>query len=429
MISMEDISIALHLMVMWSGYCYLSLNFMGRILGRIRSTAAQVTGLMIKGVIINVVCGVVLGKIFAGQIWWELLYSLLIILYALSTFWIHYYTYSGSFLKVNIFAMCAELNYIVFFSISTILVNMLGSRQTVFDYMEPFCPADLLHPIIIAGLFETEYRVIKNWVPKIRAYEPVHRRVWWIGLLIYVCWGIESTILVLKRMRELNIGFYLVPVLFTMVLLVGLIRMTMRYQKVTQEKSAFLRARQEIMRLHHEVILRQAEGLERSRREIEHQMETLGVSGAGQISEERVRRYLSVLTGQYEQIRAGIYCRDMMTDAVLYHLAVKFRQQHIAFEFSFQDYDRGKIGAEDIAEILLQIQKAAEQGGAESIWLKTGCVKNLLIFEIKGPVFKELKRLKRQLLPIAAKYSGDIGIQKEDGRFFLRLQKEQDRKM
>ena len=423
MISAEDISIAIRMIVMWSGYCYLFFAFMGRVLGRIRPITFQLMGICIKGLVLNAICGIFLSKLFAGQIWWELFNMLLVILYSLSVFWIHDYTYYGSFLKVNAMTMFTELNYLVFLPFSLFMVNMLGERQNMFDYFIPFHPADLLHPFIIAGMFEIEYRILQKWIAKIRIYEPVHRKVWWTWLLIYVFWGIASTFYGLKKLGRLQMWLYVLPVFFVILLLAGLIWLTVRYQKTVQEKRRFLKAQQEMMQLHYDVILRQAEELEQNRREIERQMESLIVSDAGQISEGRIRKYLAVLTGQYEQIQAGVYCRDMLTDAVLYHMAARFRQRNLPFEFSFQDYDRGNIEKTDIMDFLMNVQKTAETEGIQKISLKSGCVKDALIFELSGPVIRELRRLKRQVLPIAAKYSGDIWIQKKSGMFCLRLRR------
>lgn len=423
MISVEDIGISIRLIVIWSGYCYLFFNFMGRVLGRIRSITLQLIEIWIKGLVINIICGIFLGEKFTGQIWWELFNSLFVILYSLSVFWVHYYTYYGSFLKVNVLAMFTELNYMVFLPFSLLMVNTLEERQNMFDIFVPFHLVDLLHPFMIAGIFEIEYRIIQKWIPKIRIYEPVHRKTWWTWLLIYVFWGIASTVYGLKRLGKLNIWLYIFPVLFVMLLLAGLIWLTVRYQETVQKKRYFLKAQQEMMQLHYDVILRQAEELERNRREIERQMKSLIISDAGQVSKGRIRQYLTVLTGQYEQIQAGVYCRDMLTDAVLYHMAARFRQQNLPFEFSFQGYDRGSIGEADIVEFLMNVQKTAETEGTQRISLKAGCVKDALIFELSGPVFRELKRLKKQVLPVAVKYSGDIWIQKESSTLCLRLRK------
>ena len=104
MISAEDISVSVRMLVLWCGYCYFSLNFMGRILGRIRSYFINLTGLIIKGVAMNVVCGILLQKVYGQQMWWMILYSMLTIFYSITIFWINDYTYYGSFLKINLAA-------------------------------------------------------------------------------------------------------------------------------------------------------------------------------------------------------------------------------------------------------------------------------------------------------------------------------------
>ena len=71
----------------------------------------------------------------------------------------------------------------------------------------------------------------------------------------------------------------------------------------------------------------------------------------------------------------------------------------------------------------MNVQKTAETEGTQRISLKAGCVKDALIFEFEGPAFRELRRLKKQMLPAVAKYSGDIWIQKESSTLCLRLRK------
>lgn len=151
--------------------------------------------------------------------------------------------------------------------------------------------------------------------------------------------------------------------------------------------------RRRAVRRHYELICSQASGLEREQKEISRRMEELILLRSENTPGGQAGEYIRSLTGKYESIQAGVYCRDIAVDAMLYYMACGCRKRGIDFTFSFQEYDRGAVSQNDIVKILSVICERAFMEKAERLRLRAGNVKKRFILEILWGGGRKIRRL------------------------------------
>lgn len=420
----EMMSSAFRISVFWIGYCYICLNFLSKVLGRVRGSGIIITFFCIKGIIINIVFAIFMDTVYQGTAWWEIFFRMFVVIFSVAVFWGCYVTFYGSLLKTGLAAMIVEIQYSLFFAIILFFLNVLEHRSNMMIYIAPFQPPDLLMPIGTILVFQMEIKFLKPWIPKIRRYEPKHRKFLWVILGSYIFWGCLSTIYGLTVPDVEMEALFLAPLLFNTAVLIILVYVTWKYRQGVLLKTQFLAAQKKMIRLHYETLCRQVAQMERDQKQIDRQMSDITSIAQEKMSGERLANYLQTLTGKYEQIQAGIYCKDWVVDAVLHYMAKRCRQQNISCNFHFQEYERGRISEEDMAQLIWQILAFAIRQRPEHLTLKAGSVKNYLILEVSGLEVGSMKKLRKQMLASIAKYNGETAIRKKENRVFVELQKD-----
>ena len=309
-------------------------------------------------------------------------------------------------------------------------------------------PDLLLIPIVYVLLRFELYLLKKPWIVRIRNYEPRHRKLLWIFVVVYVIGGIGTTFI---NYTENGLFYLLVRMPAILVFIPGCMVCTylfLRYRAMTERTNIFVREQKKLTELHYTFVRRQIRSMEQEQEKIDAQMQKITAmaairreeKGNADAHEERIRRYLDTLRDKFDKIQAGIYCQDYLLDSVLCHMAQKCQKKGIKESFLFQKYDRGTISENDLSEILFQIldycvreciayrEKNGNQGQSPFVFLCAAAVKNQLLMEFSCCSAKSERRIKRELkravMPLLIPYHGDL--EKEEGnekRFCVRMQR------
>lgn len=446
---MEVFSICVRMIIVTANYCIFDMIFTSYMFVRRRSRTLRYIvigiGLLIKNIVIQYLLPY--GRteeLTAIQI--QFIYS---ILFPLITYALLCYTFQGSVLKLGLFQIALETNFIFLTGTILPLINWVEKRNFLGSVQVPFQMPDLLLIPIVYVLLRFElYLLKKPWIVRIRNYEPRHRKLLWIFVVVYVIGGIGTTFI---NYTENGLFYLLVRMPAILVFIPGCMVCTylfLRYRAMTERTNIFVREQKKLTELHYTFVRRQIRSMEQEQEKIDAQMQKITAmaairreeKGNADAHEERIRRYLDTLRDKFDKIQAGIYCQDYLLDSVLCHMAQKCQKKGIKESFLFQKYDRGTISENDLSEILFQIldycvreciayrEKNGNQGQSSFVFLCAAAVKNQLLMEFSCCSAKSERRIKRELkravMPLLIPYHGDL--EKEEGnekRFCVRMQR------
>ena len=269
---MEDFSTCVRITVLTVSYLIPSVFFVNNMLVRRRSQTLRVVvisvGLLTKNVVIAYLLpNSSLDELIVMEIWF--LYA---VLFAFVTYFLIYYTYYGSILKLGIIQILTETNYFIFFSTLLLCVNRIEGRSDPGGYGITFLLPDLLMIPAVYGLFWLEIFLLKPWLPKIRTFEPKHRRILWIVVTAYFLAGIASNFMNLVELGLFHTLALLPAIILSVPGCAGAIWLYAGYRRRIEQTNAFVHAQKELMELHYRSVNRQISKMEQEQKKIDAQM-------------------------------------------------------------------------------------------------------------------------------------------------------------
>lgn len=444
---MEDFSTCVRITVLTVSYLIPSVFFVNNMLVRRRSQTLRVVVISVGLLTKNVVIAYLLPNSSLDELIVMEIRFLYAVLFAFVTYFLIYYTYYGSILKLGIIQILTETNYFIFFSTLLLCVNRIEGRSDPGGYGITFLLPDLLMIPAVYGLFWLEIFLLKPWLPKIRTFEPKHRRILWIVVTAYFLAGIASNFMNLVELGLFHTLALLPAIILSVPGCAGAIWLYAGYRRRIEQTNAFVHAQKELMELHYRSVNRQISKMEQEQKKIDAQMHEITAmagrkedSSRGEDYEERIQNYLRALKGKFDEIQSGIYCTDYLVDSVLCHMAEECRKKEIKVSFSFQKYDRGVIPENELAEIFFQIldycvresiayhENNENQSQNSSLFLRAAALKKMLLLEFscqsEKTAGKMRRELKRRIMPLVLTYQGKFEI--EDGnekRFCIMMQR------
>ena len=448
--AMEVFSICVRITALTLSYLIPYVFFMNQVLPRRRSQALLLVVISVGLLAKNVVIAYLIPDSGLDELTVMEIRFLFAICFSAAVYVLLCYTYRGSVLKLGLAQIAGETNYYIFISVLLPFINWAEGRSDLGSYGVPFLPLDLLMIPAVYGLFRLEFFFLKPWLPRIREYEPRHRSILWVVVTAYLLAGIHSNFMSLVELGLFRTTARIPAILSAVPGCAGCIWLYAVYRRRTERTNKFTRVQKELMRLHYSSVKRQIRKMEQEQEKIDMQMREITamirqekekVCPDGGEREKIIQSYLQALREKYDEIQAGIWCKDYLADSVLCHMADVCRERQIKVAFSFQKYDRGIIPEEEIAEILFQIldycvrestlyrEKTENQHNSPpSVFLCAAAVKNMLLLEFSCQSIKSSGRMRRELrkglFPLLLPYHGEIEI--EDGnekRFCVRIQR------
>lgn len=418
---METLSCCVRIAVFWTASETAVIFMMTSLLNRRRPLWLLVSYLTAQGVIQKIGLQTILYERFAGEEWWELFYSVSVVVFVMLTYLDYCLVFEGSALKIGLTAILGEINFTCIITPVMSLVNSLEGRP-LFTYRAGFMWPDLLILPLCGMALYLEGRWFQKLFPAVRKYEPKGwiRKALWLVLAGYLTMAARSNLTDTSRPNVALLQCVLIfP--FCIILILFFLWTQSSYRRQILYSRQFLERQQELMRLHYQKVAGQIESMEDSRKVIDRQMaelsERAGTSKG--LSDGLVRGYLLSLNREYEKLRSGVFLNDWMVDAVLCYMGEICRKEGISYDVSFGNYARRNIREADTAELIFFLLDAGVRGALECksgrkrwISLRGAAVKNRLILEFACGYMREKRKLESQAAHYAALYDGEVYRQK-----------------
>lgn len=403
--------------------CYITftclicdLYLIERIFLRRRKRTALILYYVMKTLALNIIMGMVLDPFFQGNIWWDTIYTIVVYVSIPINYLVLYYTYKERIIKLIVVSCIAEVTASSLGMLFLIILNLIEGRREPLIYLTTFHPLDVLLAPLTGGTLWILGHYLSPYIARVRNNRLKHEKIWWSVVITYILvasftmFGDKSKLVLMLTVLILCGG------VFTAIA-AAVVR---RYLKSIRTERQYLSAQQQLMESHYIAIYGQIYRMEKQQRDVDRKMQEILQIPDGGDGAEKASVYLQELKQQYQGLKAGRYCDDWMTDALLSGQAEIIRKLGIAFECSMQGYQGGRIERQDMTEILLyllnfgvQANEKPEYTGQKWMRLRVSEVKNQTVIEFTGsyPVRNAIR--KRMFRQYTKKYNGNLLIKKE----------------
>lgn len=270
-------------------------------------------------------------------------------------------------------------------------------------------------------LFLIIYKIITPILKKYRQYRIRHPYICSEVLILLILSGWISNSLYVSIEDSLvsqNTVIYKMGIYFTaMVVIVVLIGFLIYSRQLSRRRRQLILATEQ-MEQYYSKVDSQVKELKQFHDEMNNGLEAIMSTEGNRNKKEKkqaVDFYIKSLQQRYQSIDDIFFCPDYAVDGLLYDFKTSRKKQHKKTDILFQNYDRGNIKQEDIAQILFILMDSISE--AEEISLHAAVVKNQLILSItisankENHLRKDLKKyLKKHLKKYLKKYDGTLYI-------------------
>lgn len=338
-------------------------------------------------------------------------YLLILFMYGIFLLYVHIYTFQASVIKVLIISALCEIFVSFLGTANLIICNLLEQRQEILLTASRLSLMDGVYLILSLIEWKIIKKTAQNLFKKLNKWEVKHEKVWFIFIFIYFFAGF-TTMQVEFRMNFSIVVWAIIVCGFTFLLLgtsVGVLAYR-SYRREVIRTHEFLKKQKEFVNFYTQNIYMQIHEIKSFNQMVDTQMKQLLSNGTCYLEKENIVNYLDQLKRQYDSFEAGRYCKDWMIDSILCYMGRYFEKTEISYHFNFQNYDRGNIQIEDIAEIVFQLLHLPAEN---LLTLRCSAFKNWLIFEFSGAAVKK-KALNKAICSILEKYDGFMSIDKQN---------------
>lgn len=349
--------------------------------------------------VVNWLMNGVLRAYFGEEAWWIVLYSVMVFAIAPVNMLVFWYTYEGGLLKTTLGSVIADMIATVHVTFSTGIINVLEHRENIFQCAGELRAADILLVILVAGSFFLLLYLFGEYLKRFRMYRIKHRILWIVGLSAYFIVGMLGRSVEVTSENETKLLFMTEGYAGAAIIGIVLFMIFRIYARGVAQNNDYLKAKENLLKAHYITLQQQIHQIETNRERNNEKMQEI-LQAQVKDQDEALENYLKDLKRQYEDIAAGMYCRDWAVDAMLTNLAAACRKKGIRPDFLFQKYDPGEIREEDILQIIGSLGETAirQSGSGDVVRLQAEAVKNQLVFrcvfsgteKISGKHYREL---------------------------------------
>lgn len=250
----------------------------------------------------------------------------------------------------------SELSAMPVMVFSMVVLNWLEKRpEGMFGWYLTFRPEDLLAWIFELLLFIPIYAIMKKIQILFRNYEIRHTRLIWIIYLEYFLVMQTSQLIPIATEDGTRRGMVLPCLTVAVAATLGLVKIFGNQKEKIRTESQFLQLELTMMQSQYQAMQYQRSHIEESRKLIDRQMQEIMQKSEQSEKQEQVAGYLVDLENTYQNIHAGIYCKDWTLDAILYTEIERARQQKISVTCKVQNYPKDQEGIQCMGKVLVTL--------------------------------------------------------------------------
>ena len=257
--------------------------------------------------------------------------------------------------KVLFAIAISELTAMPVMVFSIVILNWLEKRpEGIFGWFLIFRPEDLLAWMFELFFFILFYGIIKKFKKLFQAYEIQHKYLIWVLYLGYFL--IMQTSQIVKVTEEqARLGFVIPCLIVGACAFIGICKIFSAENKKVRTESQFLQMELTMMQSQYQAIQYQRIHIEENRKLIDRQMQEIMQKSERSEKQKQVAGYLADLENTYQNIHAGIYCKDWTLDAILYTEIERARQQGISVTCKVQNYPKDQDGIQCMGKVLVTL--------------------------------------------------------------------------
>ena len=145
----------------------------------------------------------------------------------------------------------------------------------------------------------------------------------------------------------------------------------------------------------------------------------------GERSEKQtqITEYLNDLEKAYQNIHAGIYCRDWKLDSILYVETERARQQEIKVTCKVQNYPEDQDGIQCMGKVLVKLFEYAiaenekiHEPDKRHIDVQINVIANQAVVLLTCPAGKKTYGIKKKINELTREREGNTEVEKVEGR-------------
>ncbi len=375
-----------------------------RILKRRRGYGLLAAYVLAKVFLVDFCASFLLPVFYPGQSWMAELKTATILLFSVASYFVLYNAVEASFLRTAIVAMLCEVLSILPHYCGFGLLNLLEG-QTVWARGEFVWP-DLMYPLVAACAAWLLWKLAGPWLIRLRTCRLRMPGLLWTLFLCYISLGTLSNLA--SDTHNYGIPFWSVLVVFLLFFLL-LIGVTVRYRQQVREEARRLRTQQRFAMTHYQILQTQLENMGPLLAQMDCCLEAIpNQPGSSLLTQQ----YLSALKQGFQTLKAGIYCGDWETDAILCARAEQYSALGIPWEFHFQGYDRRGIASGDVVGLLLPLTGVGLD--SQSFSLHASLRKQRLVLHFRAEGIQKKVFPRQALRRILRRYAGTCHLTREE---------------
>lgn len=318
----------------------------------------------------------------------------------------------------------SELTTMPVMVFSMVVLNWLEKRpEGMFGWYLTFRPEDLLAWIFEILLFIPIYAIMKKIQILFRNYEIRHTRLIWIIYLEYFLVMQTSQLIPIATEDGTRRGMVLPCLIVAVAATLGLVKIFGNQKEKIRTESQFLQLELTMMQSQYQAMQYQRSYIEESQQLIDRQMQEIMRRGERAEKQTQITEYLSDLEKAYQNVHAGIYCRDWKLDSILYVETEWARQQGIKVTCKVPNCPKDQDGIQCMGKVLVKLFEYAiadnekpVEPDKKQIDVQIDVIANQAVVLFTCPAGKKTYGLKKKINELTKEWEGNTEVEKDEGR-------------
>ena len=318
----------------------------------------------------------------------------------------------------------SELSAMPVMVFSMVVLNWLEKRpEGMFGWYLTFRPEDLLAWIFELLSFIPIYAIMKKIQILFRNYEIPHTRLIWIIYLEYFLVMQTSQLIPIATEDGTRRGMVMPCLIVAVAATLGLVKIFSNQKEKIRTESQFLQLELTMMQSQYQAMQYQRSHIEESQKLIDRQMLEIIQRGERSEKQTQIAEYLSDLEKAYQNIHAGIYCRDWKLDSILYVETERAQQQGIKVTCKVQNYPEDQDGIQCMGKVLVKLFEYAiaenekiHDPDKKQIDVQINIIANQAVVLLTCPAGKKTYGIKKKINELTREREGNTEVEKVEGR-------------
>ena len=318
----------------------------------------------------------------------------------------------------------SELSAMPVMVFSMVVLNWLEKRpEGMFGWYLAFRPEDLLAWIFELLSFIPIYAIMKKIQILFRNYEIPHTRLIWIIYLEYFLVMQTSQLIPIATEDGTRRGMVLPCLIVAAAATLGLVKIFSNQKEKIRTESQFLQLELTMMQSQYQAMQYQRSYIEESQQLIDRQMQEIMRRGERAEKQTQITEYLNDLEKAYQNIHAGIYCRNWKLDSILYVETEWARQQGIKVTCKVPNCPKDQDGIQCMGKVLVKLFEYAiadnekpVEPDKKQIDVQIDVIANQAVVLFTCPAGKKTYGLKKKINELTKEWEGNTEVEKDEGR-------------